>query len=88
MASHNEESPALNGGRAPRNALLGGLEHTETTPKGSHDQAWTEARRCENIARHCARDALGQRADLAFQRAALGRHYARRAAALMLEAAQ
>lgn len=88
MLPHNEESPAPNGCRAPRNALLGGCEHNEITLNRPNDQAWVEARRCEDIARQFARDALGQRGWLALQRAALSRHYSRRAAALMLEAAR
>jgi hypothetical protein len=89
MTAQNDGRPqAVARQRAFANVQACGCERSKPTPKGSHDQAWTEARRCEDIARNCARAALGQRGSLAFQRAALSRHYAGRAAALMLGTAR
>lgn len=68
-----------------RIALLGGSEHVEDSPNATAPQA---ARVCEAEAREHARRALALPGALAFQGAALSRHYAGRALALMIGCAQ
>ena len=63
-------------------AQLGGIERTETSPTGRQTQPVDEARRCELISRSIARAVPLLPSSLAFQGAALGFHYSRRAAHL------
>ena len=64
-------------------AQLGEVELSDLNPKKPLPQPLDEARRCEAEARLISGSALNLSGDLAFQRAALGSHYARRAVAIM-----
>ena len=81
------KSPAANGGRASNDALLlGGFEHSETSPNTVPPQRRTEACELEAFVRRPALAALCLSGALALQQAALGSHYARRAVVLIREA--
>jgi hypothetical protein len=92
MARTQRVSSTLNGEGAARNratpssALLGGIE----LPQGTERQPGVQesARGAEGIARRHALAALLLGGGLALQEAALSRHYARRAVALMREGRQ
>lgn len=85
MAGQNE-SPAPNGDRAPENAQLGGFERFENTQPDANLQWLEDARQLERHAAEKAREALTLDGALAHQQAALAKHYAARAMAMMLSA--
>lgn len=80
--------PTLNGeGAASREATPSELRlatHLEDSVMSSALQPTAEARQCEGIARRHALAAMCLGGALAFQQAALGSHYARRAVSLMV----
>ncbi len=86
MARQNE-SPAPSGDRAPQNAQLGGFERSENTQPDANLQRLEHARQLERHAIEKAREALTLDGALAHQQAALAKHYAARAMAMMLGAA-
>ncbi len=82
MPLQNDRRPRDHRPGTSQIAQLGGFEHSEVNVSTAASQ--DEARRCGDIARHHALAALCLGGALAFQQAALGSHYARRAVSLMV----
>lgn len=83
--THSVESPAALGDRASHDALLlGGFEHSETSPNPDPAQRQTEARELETLARGHALAAVCLGGAIALQHVALSAHYARRAVCAMV----